>query len=150
MSYNPEKALWQEVLLRVVDDALNGPIGVTGPENKMGEIRAARRYLTQPSQNLDTVCALAVMDMGFVMDRMRKLIAHASSPEELATKNKTIRSSMTKRPRGTADRDRSTRRRCRAPNRPGVGSNFGTFQGTGGGTSAQDTSKITFSEREAS
>ncbi|EEE35719.1 conserved hypothetical protein [Rhodobacteraceae bacterium KLH11] len=33
---------------------------------------------------------------------------------------------------------------------PGVVSNFGASKGTGGGTSAQDTSKITFSEREAS
>ncbi len=33
---------------------------------------------------------------------------------------------------------------------PGVGSNFGGSEGTGGGRSAQDTPKITFSEREAS
>jgi hypothetical protein len=35
-------------------------------------------------------------------------------------------------------------------NRPGVVSNFGASEGTGVGTSAQDTPKITFSEREAS
>ncbi|WP_377191006.1 hypothetical protein [Ruegeria meonggei] len=35
-------------------------------------------------------------------------------------------------------------------NRPGVVSNFGASEGTGVGTSAQDTSKITFSKREAS
>lgn len=149
MSYNPEKALWQEVLLRVVDDALNGPIGVTGPENKMGEIRAARRYLTQPTQSLDTVCALAGMDLSFVMDRMRKLIADAPSPEELATKNKTNRTAMTKRPRSIADLGQLNATR-RKPTRPGVGSNFRGSKGTGGGTSAQDTPKITFSEREAS
>ncbi|WP_037317167.1 hypothetical protein [Ruegeria halocynthiae] len=34
--------------------------------------------------------------------------------------------------------------------RPGVGSNFRRFKGTGVGTSAQDRPKITFSEREAS
>lgn len=145
MSYNPEKALWQEVLLRVVDDALNGPIGVTGPENKMGEIRAARRYFTQPTQSLDTVCALAGMDLSFVMDRMRKLIADAPSPEELATKKKTSRAAMTKRPLSAADN-----RTNHTPNRPGVGSNFEGSNGTGVGRSAQDTLKITFSEREAS
>lgn len=150
MSYNPEKALWQEVLLRVVDDALNGPIGVTGPENKMGEIRAARRYLTQPNQSLDTVCALAGFDMAFVMDRMRKLIADAPIPEELATNKKSNRAAMTKRLRGTADLGQPNDTRRRKIKRSGVGSNFRRSEGTGVGRSAQDTPKITFSEREAS
>lgn len=195
MSYNPEKALWQEVLLRAVDDALNGVKGKT-PKEAIAAINRARHYLTTPSTDLSTVCACADMDTFAVMERMRAKIAAAPTPEELVGATKphiaklsTVPARKTRKITKIVDRrithDGQTHtiaqwskrtgvpvtnigarlnqgwsveraltqpigRRNRSFNRPGVVSNFRGSEGTGVGTSAQDTPKITFSEREAS
>lgn len=98
MSYNPEKTLWQEVLLRQVEDALHGPTGVNGKHNRIAKVRSARTFLTTPSQNLATVCSLAGLDHDAVVSSMRKRIANAPSPEDLTAKPRAHRASFTARP----------------------------------------------------
>lgn len=95
---NPERALWCEVLLRTVEDAV---LGVAQVQNKTSRIRIceeARRYLTQPSADLAEVCTLAGMDMQAVIDRMRSQIAAALTPEELASSRRQMSSSFTAAP----------------------------------------------------
>ncbi|NDW43658.1 hypothetical protein [Ruegeria sp. PrR005] len=98
MSYNPEKTLWQEVLLRQVEDALHGPTGVSGQHNRIAKVRSARTFLTTPNDSLVTVCSLAGLDHEAVISRMRKQIANAPSPEDLTTKPRAHRASFTARP----------------------------------------------------
>ena len=86
-SYDPHKALWQAVLQRQVDDALSGPQGIL-PSNSVGTIKAARRYLTSRGKGLDMVCTLAGLDPQAVVEAMRRRIAAAPSPEQVARDHK--------------------------------------------------------------
>jgi hypothetical protein len=82
--YRMSRELWQAVLVRTVMDAV---LGVANESSRAVSVRLceeARRYLTRPSRDLAQVCALADMDMDSVLDRMRKQIANALTPEELA------------------------------------------------------------------
>ena len=72
--WNPEWNLWLEVLYRTVEDATKGPRHVPKPADKALIMREARDYLTRPSRDLAMVCALAGVDMGAVIDRMRGMI----------------------------------------------------------------------------
>ena len=51
-----------------------GPRHVHAPADKALIMREARDCLTRPSRDLAMVCALAGVDMGAVIDRMRKSI----------------------------------------------------------------------------
>ena len=73
-SWNPERNLRFEVLYRTVEDATKGPRHVPKPAYKALIMREARDYLTRPSRDLAMVCALAGVDMGAVIDRMRESI----------------------------------------------------------------------------
>lgn len=98
MSRIPEQELWQEVLLRQVEDALHGPTGVSGKRNRIAKVHRARAFLTTPSQCLNTVCSLAGLDHDAVVNSMRKQIANAPDPEELTSKPKAHRASFNARP----------------------------------------------------
>lgn len=95
---NPERALWCEVLLRTVQDAVTGVAQVQNKTTRIRICEEARRYLTTPSADLAEVCALAGMDMQAVIDRMRKQIAAAPTPEELASSRRQMSSSFAKPP----------------------------------------------------
>lgn len=95
---NPEAQLWQAVLLRTVEDALIGVAQESSRDRRILECKHARAYLTTPSKDLSEVCALAGMDMQPVMERMRKQIAKAPTPEELADQIRVNRKSFTKAP----------------------------------------------------
>ncbi len=82
---NPERALWCEVLLRTVQDALFGAAQVGSKTTRARICEEARHYLTTPSDDLAEVCALAGMNMQAVIERMRVQIAAAPTPEELAS-----------------------------------------------------------------
>lgn len=203
MTHCPEQSLWQEVLLRQVDDALNGPAGVSGIAERERAVKAARSYLTMPSASLHFVCTAAGIEPGALLDAMHKKIAAAPSPFELAANRKINRASATKRVRDPrpkqvkcADRlitfdgntltmqqwadlvglsvaqiasrlrqDWSVERALTQPvgtrsrtwgasgavtgkHAPGVGCDFLSVEGTGGGRSAQDSPKINFSNKE--
>lgn len=196
MSHNPERALWQEVLLRQVDDALLGAAGVTGVEQRTQVIEEARAFLTTPSKHLEHLCLCAGIDSDGLITRMRSKIADAPDPATLATNRKASRSSVTKRtakPKPKlikhADRQLTLKgetltmqqwadrtgltvaqiaarlrdhwtveraltqpvgKRNRGWGATGVVSDFAGSEGTGGGRSAQDSPKISFSELEAS
>ncbi len=90
---SPAKELWQEVLLRAVEDALFGPRHVQKRATKIILCKEARDYLTQPSRDLSMVCNLAGLDMQAVIDRMRVRIAKAPAPEELASERRRNRAS---------------------------------------------------------
>lgn len=84
---DPRRDLWQAVLLTTVEDALIGAPSMAGHPKvtRIRQIEEARRYLTRPSKDLTTVCTLAGLDPEAVIDAMRKRIADAPSPEELAS-----------------------------------------------------------------
>ncbi len=82
-----ERELWQQVLLQAVNDALHGvPGGMSNKAVRIRDTHAARDYLTTPSQDLSMVCNLAGLDPVAVIERMRKQIAAAPTPEELIVK----------------------------------------------------------------
>ncbi|MCF8483829.1 MAG: hypothetical protein K9G71_01360 [Rhodobacteraceae bacterium] len=90
---SPEQDLWQSVLLAIVEDALFGSLRRVTPRQGAEERNAiarttdcqtARDYLTRPSRDLATVCALGGLDMWAVIEHMTRQIAAAPSPEELA------------------------------------------------------------------
>lgn len=85
-AFNPESTLWQEVLRASIEDALSGPPETRTWEAFVYECQKARDYLTTPSKDFSLVCTLAGLDAEAVMDRIRKQIANAPSPEELADK----------------------------------------------------------------
>lgn len=82
----PEQAIWQTVLMQAVNDALIGYTENNGAYDKAAKIAAthtARTYLTQPSKDLATVCALAGLDPVAVCESMARQIATAPTPEQL-------------------------------------------------------------------
>lgn len=80
---NPERALWQAVLLQAVEEALHGPKN-TYRLHRAREWQEARDYITTPSKDLEMVCAMAGVEMDAVVERMRVQIEKAPSPEEPA------------------------------------------------------------------
>ena len=96
MSYDPERALWREVLLRQIDDALHGPAGITGTAERIRAIKDARRLLSKPSKQLDHLCTLADIDPSAVVARIGKQIAEAPTPEQLAAEKKANRATILK------------------------------------------------------
>lgn len=97
MSYNPERALWREVLLRQIEDALHGPAGITGTADRIRAIKDARRLLSKPSKQLDHLCTLADIDPSAVVARIGKQIADAPTPEQLAAEKKANRVTLLRR-----------------------------------------------------
>lgn len=95
-SIHPERNLWCEVLLRAVDDALHGP-QVNDGTSRLRVISEARSYLTTPSKDLSLVCSLAGVDMEALIDRMKRQLATAPTPEELIAGQKVSRVTITKR-----------------------------------------------------
>ena len=84
--YNPERALWQSVLLLAIEEALNGVNGNGNIPQAKREllIERTRAYLTRPSHDLALVCSGAGIDMKALIERMRGRIASAPGPAELA------------------------------------------------------------------
>ena len=71
----PERDLWQAVLMAQIEDAVSpAHIGNSGG-NKARRSAEARKYLTTPSKDLETVCCFAGVDMEALIDRMRRRIA---------------------------------------------------------------------------
>lgn len=69
---NPERALWQEVLLRTIADARLDPSSWPIPASAYDETAEARRYLTTPSEDLAAVCCMAGVEMEALVERMRR------------------------------------------------------------------------------
>lgn len=84
--YNPERALWQSVLLLAIEEALNGVNGNGNIPQAKRElmIERTRAYLTRPSHDLALVCSGAEIDMNALIERMKGRIANAPDPAELA------------------------------------------------------------------
>ena len=133
-------ALWSEVLLQQVNDALYGARGSDIPKKDRALFtRQARAYLTMANRDFDNICNMIGLDPDAVRDRMRSAISKAPSPEELAENPIPFPDRFKiERPKGRG------RTRRQAADRPGVGSDFGASEGTGGGTTAQERTKITF------
>lgn len=83
-AHTPEQALWQAVLFRTVEDALYSIAEGGNYQNRLRLCTEARDYLTTPSQDLSIACAGAGLDMSAVIEAMRKRIAEAPAPEEVA------------------------------------------------------------------
>lgn len=101
MTHNPERALWREVLLRQIDDALYGAAGISGTAERIRAIKDARNLLSKPSPQLDHLCALADIDPSAVVTRIGARIADAPTPEQLATQTKASRATALKRTKRT-------------------------------------------------
>lgn len=97
----PHRDLWQAVLLQAMDDALLG-VSANGTsarratsaavqqEMRIAATKRARAYLTRANDGLATVCHLAGLDPQAVMEHMRKRLADAPTPEELASGHKRL------------------------------------------------------------
>lgn len=90
-----ERDLWQEVLLRTIEDAILGPVQVDETA-KPRIIAQARRYLTTPGKDLAMVCSFAGIDMGALIERMKKQIREAPAPKELLAAPRKTRAAFTK------------------------------------------------------
>ena len=101
MSYNPERALWREVLLRQIDDALYGAAGIRSTADRIRAIEDARALLSKPSPQLDHICALADIDPSAVVTRIGARIADAPTPAELAAETKARRDTILQRTKPT-------------------------------------------------
>lgn len=86
-----ERDLWQEVLLRQIADARLDPAFWPVPEGAQNETAEARCYLTTPSKDLDTVCALAGVEMNALIDRMRKQLANVPLVQAVPVERKGAR-----------------------------------------------------------
>ena len=123
------KNLWHSVLLLAINDALHGPSRFSGGKNNWRRmIDEARTYITAPNKDFNETCSLAGLDPKAVRERVSALIAQAPSAEEIF-----------------AARSFKAKRRS-----PGVVSNFQAFEGTGGGSTLQESQNITFSEKTGS
>ncbi len=139
MRHQGERELWCEVLALAISDALTGVSGVSGTQlQKVRAIEAARRYLTEPNQDFNIVCARAGVDPDAARDRLAKQIANAPTPEQIVQRNG--------RPATSRRSVRAERRRNQKPRAQGAGvvSDFERDAGTGAGRSAQDSSNISF------
>jgi len=91
------KRLWQAVLYQAVDDALNG-VAYGTKNQKRNDIIEARELLTNPSRDLDMICAGAGLEPDAVIERMTKLIAKAP-PVEVLMQGKAARASAERQKR---------------------------------------------------
>jgi hypothetical protein len=114
-------SLWQSVLMVAIEDALFGCRTGYRPD-KVAANQEARDYVLLPNDDFDLVCALAGFDAQTVRLRVSRMISRAPSAADLASTPKKVG-----RHRGDC-------------------SNFYALQGTGAGSTAQETPKITFSE----
>jgi hypothetical protein len=88
-------ALWQQVLLQAIRDALHGnDVDSTGDAGAF-QIRKARDYITIPNKDFNEVCYLAGMDPQAVREHVRPMIAAALSPDELTYRRRTRAASHT-------------------------------------------------------
>lgn len=82
---NTLKALWCEVLLQQITDAIYGARGSDIPKKDRALItRQARAYLTTPSRDFNSVCYLIGIDPEAARERLTLAISKAPSPEALA------------------------------------------------------------------
>ncbi|HHW34340.1 MAG TPA: hypothetical protein GXX24_09420 [Paracoccus solventivorans] len=89
--HNPQRALWQAVLMQAAEDAIYGASLSAASKTRQHRIaatKAARAWLTTPSRDLAEVCHLAGLEPQAVMEHMRKQIAQAPTPEELVSRRK--------------------------------------------------------------
>ena len=94
----PEQALWCEVLYMAVTDALTGVAtgaGSTDANTRVKHTEAARRYITQPSADLNQVCHMAGLEPEAVRAHAARLIAKAPAPAELAQRRKNTAPELT-------------------------------------------------------
>lgn len=96
---SPETKLWQMVLLTAIEDAILGPTLTASRNQRLKLCRQARAYLTSPNDDLAEVCTLAGMDMQAVIEQMRKQIAQAPTPEELAIGRPSNKATFTMAPK---------------------------------------------------
>ncbi|WP_417724207.1 hypothetical protein [Salipiger sp.] len=130
-----ERALWVEVLMSAIEDALLGvPAFVGEVSDRVAATHTARAFFLRPSPDLRTICDLIGLDPVAVRDRVTRQIAAAPEPEDLIANRR-----MTGRSTKRGDRT------PRARQTPGVGSDFDGAAGTGAGSSAQDRPEIAFS-----
>ena len=119
--------LWRAVLMTVINDALAGiSAGIDSEQDRIRLTYEARNYILRYNRGFNEVCSLAGLEPDAVREHVAKQIAAAPLPETLCTTNK-----------------RTGRQR-----KPGVVSNLPAFEGTGGGSTLQESTNITFS-REA-
>src|SRR5690606_13142941 len=91
-----EQRLWTEVLAAAIKEALTGE-GVTGrPEDRIGQIEAARRYLTPYNRHFNTVCNLAELDPDALRDPTTPRHPDSPTPEALATAKRDRRGRLPK------------------------------------------------------
>lgn len=96
----PERDLWQAVLMAQIEDAVSpAHIGNSGGD-KARRSAEARKYLTTPSKDLETVCSFAGVDMEALIDRMRRRIAELPPLEPAPTCGSTPSAERPKRVRG--------------------------------------------------
>lgn len=89
-------ALWQEVLLQAIRDALaDSYIPTHDPRIRAHQIQQARNYITVPNKDFNEVCHLAGVDPQAVRERLGPMIAAALSPDELAYRRRTRTASQT-------------------------------------------------------
>lgn len=72
-----ETQLWLEVLQRAVMDARLEPRSGAVSPRQAQEVKDARTYLTTPSKGLEAVCAMAGVDMDWLIDHMKPRIVGA-------------------------------------------------------------------------
>jgi len=170
-----EQTLWREVLLITVQDALTGSAATGHSGGKqIEETQAARRYVTVPNPDFDLVCTMADLDPVAVREAMIKRLAHAPTPETLGAKKRqkprelvsgklisfngeSLPASAWAKRLGLSTQTIHLRLKngwsveltVTTPpksRRRGVVSDFGASLGTGGGTSAQDSTDLSFSQ----
>lgn len=162
MTDTKSRQLWCAVILQALDDA-RGPSWDV-PER---EVARARAWLTQPNVDFDEVCHLAGLDPEAVRERARAVLASSKPREPKRTKlarliafqgealsvmewsKRTGISAGTISARlknGWSVERTLTEPLQPRPGRPGVGNDFPTIEGTGGGRHAQDFSELEFSQ----
>lgn len=97
--HSPERALWVAVLAQAIEDAMVGPGGSFSPDQRLVAIHNARAYVTTPSRDLAQVCNGAGIDPQAFLERMKRRLADAPSPEELLADRKTHKPKATPKPK---------------------------------------------------
>jgi len=79
------RELWQAVLMRAIEDAVQGvPVDGRSSERREFETQEARRFLTRPSADLDLVCTFAGVDPEAVREAFAKRAKRLDDPAHLA------------------------------------------------------------------
>ena len=79
--YNPERALWQSVLLLAIEEALNGVKGNLTRKTRERLTEEAQIYLTTESDDLALACSGAGIDMKALIERMSGRIPNVLEPK---------------------------------------------------------------------